>query len=181
MYTRNNTNVCVQHPITSPNSQNMKNLYKIWKMSLTVTADRSTLSFFSKLLQLLYIRLCKPFHCMRFEVLKSASINIRVVWNVILCSRLNRYRHFGRTCCLHLLDVIGTCLHYMVSQPTSTVISVTTLLRQTIQDLKLFCEQPTATRFLHLGVLCLPLQWKWLLAGINKISCGFPWHTSYIL
>jgi hypothetical protein len=143
-------------------------------MSSTVIADGSTSGFFSKLLQLLYVRLCKPFHCTRFEVLKSASINIRVVWNVILCSQVNRYRYFGRTCGLHLLDVTGTCLHYMASQRTSTVISVTTLLRQTIQDLKLFCEPPIATRFLHPAVLRLLLQCKQLSARTNKISYTFP-------
>ena len=117
---------------------------------------------------------------MRFEVLKTASINIRVAWNVMLCSQVNRYKYFGRPCCLHLLGVSGTCLHYMASQPTSTVTSMNTLLRQTTQDLKMFCEPPTShRRILHPGVLCLLLQCKWLLTRVNKISYAFPWHTLY--
>jgi len=75
MYTRNNMCVCVQHPVSSPYSQNIKNLYKIWEDVFYSTNWQKYFALISKLLQLLYMRLCKPFHCMRFEVLKTASIN----------------------------------------------------------------------------------------------------------
>jgi len=130
--------------------QSPAQILKIWrictksgKMSLTVTTDRSTFAFISKLLLLLYMRVCKPFHWLRFEVLQTVNINVKVVWNVKLCIQVNRYRYFQRTWCLHLLDISGTCLHYMASQPISTVVSMITLLRQTIRDLKQFCEPPT--------------------------------------
>jgi len=59
-------------------------------MSLTVTIDRRTFAFISKLLQLLYMRLCKPFHCKMFEVFQTASINIKAVWNVKLCIQVRK-------------------------------------------------------------------------------------------
>jgi hypothetical protein len=35
---------------------------------------------------------------LRFEVIISASIKISVIWVMTLCSLIDRYQHFGRTC-----------------------------------------------------------------------------------
>jgi hypothetical protein len=39
----------------------------------------------------------------RFEVPKAMTMNIIVFWDMIQCSVVDRYQHFGETCCLHLL------------------------------------------------------------------------------
>jgi hypothetical protein len=129
--------------------QSPAQILKVWriftntgKMSLTVTTDRSTLGFISKLLQLLCMRLCKPFHCTRFEVLQTAGINIKVVWNVKLCIQVNRYRHFRKTCCLHPCKWNVSTLHDITAHKHR---DLNDHITKTIQDLKQFCEPSTAT------------------------------------
>jgi hypothetical protein len=38
----------------------------------------------------------------RFEVPKAMTMNIIVFWDIMQCSVVDRYQHFGESCCLHL-------------------------------------------------------------------------------